>query len=69
MDKAKRLGPLNPQESRNLKASIYDLSEQGAKQLLFGLIQILCFKDAIKREKFEEVLDDAMKYNANKKAC
>lgn len=55
--------PFNPMEARDVKAAVYDLSELSAKQLLYGVIQILSFKSSIIKEQFLEILDDAKKYN------
>ena len=61
---ARRVIPiLNPGEASMLKAKVYDLSEAAAKQLLFGIIQVLSFKNSVARIQFEEILDDAEKYN------
>jgi hypothetical protein len=37
------------------------------KQALYGIIQILSFKVNVSRSMFEEVIDDAVKYNQIKK--
>lgn len=57
---------LNPGEASNLKANVYDLSERGAKQALYGIIQILSFKVNVSRFMFEELIDDAVKYSKSK---
>jgi hypothetical protein len=54
--------PLNPGESKNLKAQIFDLSESGAKQALYGLVQVLSCRPSVGRIMFESVIDDARKY-------
>jgi hypothetical protein len=58
--------PLNPMEARDVKAAVYDLSEVSAKQLLYGVIQILSLKNSIIKEQFLEILDDAKKYSEGK---
>ena len=59
--------PIYPDEARTLKALVYDLSEMGAKQALWGMIQILSLKTSITQAQFKEVLDDAAKYCQTKK--
>ena len=59
--------PIYPDEARTLKALVFDLSETGAKQALWGMITILSFKTAISLIQFKEVLDDAAKYTQTKK--
>jgi hypothetical protein len=54
--------PIYPDEARSLKALVYDLSETGAKQALWGMIQILSLKTSITQAQFKEMLDDAGKY-------
>lgn len=54
--------PLNPGESHTLKAQIFDLSESGCKQALYGLVQILSCRPSVGRIMFETVIDDARKY-------
>lgn len=49
-----------------LKARIYDLSESGAKQALYGMVQVLTLRESIRRDFFEECLGDAAKYAALK---
>jgi len=58
--------PLNPVEARDVKAAVYDLSESAAKQLLFGMIQILSLKNSVIKEQFLEILDDARKYSQSR---
>lgn len=67
MSKIKR-GPLLPDEVRDVKASVYDLSELACKQLLYGIITVLSFKSSATKDQFLEILDDAKKYNQIKKA-
>lgn len=57
------LTPLNPVEVKDVKAAVYDLSERAAKQLLYGVIQILSFKSIVIKGEFLDILDDAKKYN------
>lgn len=59
--------PIWPDEARNLKALVYDLSEIGLKQALFGMIQILTLRTSITQAQFREILDDAGKYVQIKK--
>jgi len=59
--------PVYLDEARTLKALVYDLSETGAKQALWGMIQILSLKTSITQAQFKEVLDDAGKYCQAKK--
>ena len=63
----KQKTPLNPGESANLKAAVYDLTELAAKQMLYGMIQLLSSKSSILVEQFRDVLDDARKYAQTKK--
>jgi hypothetical protein len=62
-----KLYPLNSVEAKDLKAAVYDLTELAAKQILYGMIQILSMKNRIIRDQFEEILDDARKYSELKK--
>ena len=55
--------PIYPDEARTLKALVYDLSEIGLKQVLFGMIQILTLKASITQAQFKGILDDASKYS------
>jgi len=55
-------GCLDIEESRALKARVYDLSEAAAKQVLYGIIQIFTMKAKLGLPVFEEVIDDAGKY-------
>jgi hypothetical protein len=55
-------GCLDIEESRALKARVYDLSELAAKQVLYGIIQIFTMKGKLALPVFEEVIDDAGKY-------
>lgn len=57
------IGRFNPGEAKTLKAQVYDLSELAAKQALYKVIQILSFKVNVSRSMFEDVIDDAVKYN------
>jgi hypothetical protein len=57
----------NHEEAAALKAKAYDLSELGAKQALYGIIQVLSFKGNISGPQFKEVIDDASKYSKIKK--
>lgn len=57
---------LNPGEAKVLKARVYDLSELGAKQALYGIIQILSFKVNVSRSMFEDIIDDSVKYSETK---
>ncbi|MBS3920027.1 MAG: hypothetical protein KG012_14205 [Deltaproteobacteria bacterium] len=59
--------PIYLDEARDLKARVYDLSEIGLKQVLFGMIQILTLKTSITQAQFKEILDDAGKYSQIKK--
>jgi len=54
--------PIYPDEARSLKALVFDLSETGAKQALWGMIQVLSLKTSITQAQFKEMLDDAGKY-------
>lgn len=56
--------PLNPVESKDVKAAVFELSEVAAKQLLYGMIQVLSLSSCIVKEQFLEILDDARKYGA-----
>lgn len=59
----KQKTPLNPGESASLKAAVFDLSEIAAKQMLYGMIQLLSAKNSILVEHFRDCLDDARKYS------
>ena len=59
--------PIYLDEARTLKALVFDLSETGAKQALWGMIQILSLKTSITQAQFIEILDDAGKYCQIKK--
>ncbi|MBS3918899.1 MAG: hypothetical protein KG012_08430 [Deltaproteobacteria bacterium] len=65
--KGKKVFPIYTDEARNLKALVYDLSETGAKQALWGIIQILTIRTSITQAQFKEILDDAGKYSQIKK--
>lgn len=58
-----KMTPLNQVEARDAKAAVYDLSELAAKQLLYGIVQILSLRQNLIKEQFLEILDDARKYN------
>ena len=58
-----RVGYLDTEESKTLKARVYDLSELAAKQVLYGIIQIFTMKAKLSIPVFEEVIDDAAKYS------
>ena len=60
------VGYLDTEESRALKARVYDLSELEAKQVLYGIIQIFTMKAKLSIPIFEEVIDDAGKYSKAK---
>lgn len=63
MTNAKRLGPYNFQESKAVKAWVFELGDKAAKQMLLALTSILSLKSLITREQFDDVLDDIKKYN------
>lgn len=65
MAKEKRC-PLNPGEAKTLKAAIFDLSENAAKQALYGIIQILSLGPQLNRTHLEEIIDDARKLSEMK---
>lgn len=52
---------------QGLKAAIYDLTEQGAKQALYGMVEILSEHPSILAKVFELIVDDARKYSNIKK--
>jgi hypothetical protein len=60
------VGYLDTEESRTLKARVYDLSELAAKQVLYGIIQIFTMKAKLSIPNFEEVIDDAGRYQKTK---
>lgn len=66
MEKEKQY-PLNPEQAKILKATIYDLSEQAAKQALYGIVQMLSIKINLSKNHFEEIIDDARKLTEVKK--
>ena len=55
--------PIYPDEAKILKATVYDLSENAARQALFAMVQILTFKTSITQVQFKEILDDVGKYS------
>ena len=55
--------PIYPDEAKILKATVYDLSENAARQALFAMVQVLTFKTSITQVQFKEILDDAGKYS------
>lgn len=60
---------LEKEESRALKATIFDLSEGGAKQALYGMVEILSEHSSVLSKVFSLIVDDARKYsNAKKEA-
>jgi len=59
--------PLSQSESKMLKARVYDLSEIAAKQALYGIIDFMSTRVKLPRRAFEEIIDDAVKYNDIKK--
>ena len=63
----KSVYPLTTEEAKTLKARVYDLSELGAKQILYGIIQALNSEGKILRPFFEEILDDGAKYSDSTK--
>ena len=63
-DKISRVvAKLNPGEVKELKARVFDLSELATKQALYGIIQILSFRINVSRNMFQEIIEDAVKYN------
>ena len=52
---------LNKEESKTLKAQVYDLSEKGAKEALFGMVDILEDHDSILTQVFCLLIEDATK--------
>jgi len=64
--------PLLPKdESRILKAQIFDLTEEGAKQALYGMVDILEKHPSILLIAFRLLIEDGAKYSGvmrNRKA-
>jgi hypothetical protein len=60
---------LNAGEASALKARIYDLSESGAKQAMYGMVRVLAMRGSIRRDFFEECVDDAAKFTQLKKGA
>lgn len=55
--------PLLPKdESKILKAQIFDLSEQACKQALFGMVEILEQHPSVRLTPFRLMIEDATKY-------
>jgi hypothetical protein len=56
--------PLLPKDEAGiLKAQIYDLTEAGAKQALFGMVQILEQHPSILLVAFRLLIEDGKKYS------
>jgi hypothetical protein len=53
--------PLNPGEAKALKTIIKMLNEAGAKQALYGIVQVLSQKVHLPLGIFEEIVNDALK--------
>lgn len=53
---------LTKDEGTTMKAEVYDLSEQGAKQVLYALIAILEQHPSVLTAVFTEILADGLKY-------
>lgn len=58
---------LQKEECQILKATIFDLTEQGAKQALWGMVEILFEHPSILSKVFSLIIDDARKYSESKK--
>lgn len=55
--------PLLPEdESKIVKAQIYDLSEQACRQALFGMVQILKDHPSVLLTTFRLIIEDASKF-------
>jgi hypothetical protein len=55
------INPLNPGQAKMLRATIYDLSELSAKQILYGIVQFFSVKTSLSLKHFEGAVDDARK--------
>lgn len=68
MPKKKRfkIYSISEQESKIFKAMVFDLNETAAKQILFGIIQVLSKNNTMTASFFKEILDDASKYSSIK---
>lgn len=58
---------LPDEEAKDLKAQIYDLSEQACKQALFGMVQILKEHPSILLVAFRLLVEDGTKLTNVKK--
>lgn len=54
-------------EAGILKAQVYDLTETGAKQALYGMVDILKQHPSIAMVAFRLLIEDASKYSEAKK--
>ncbi len=67
---SKKMGVQNVFDSEgasSIKARICDLSEQGAKQALYGLVDIMRQRASVPIDFFRDCIDDAAKYTAVKR--
>lgn len=61
-----RYYPLNSMEVKILNVLVNELSENGARQALGGMVDILKEKNFVSRESFERILRDARVYTKTK---
>jgi len=51
------------EDAKMVRAQIYDLSEQGAKQVLYGMVQILEQNPSVMMVAFRLLVEDGGKYS------
>jgi hypothetical protein len=54
---------LPKEEAKMVRAQIYDLSEEGAKQVLYGMVQILEQQPSVLMVAFRLLIEDGGKYS------
>lgn len=64
MNKKNYKGPgLNPGEGAVIKAQVYDLFGNSAKQVLYGIIQVLQKTNNLSADDFKSILDDGIRFD------
>jgi hypothetical protein len=53
---------LTKEEAQTMKGVVFDLSENGAKQSLYGMIEILTEHPSVLTKVFSLIVDDARKF-------
>jgi len=54
---------MSREDAKMVRAQIYDLSEQGAKQVLYGMVQILEQNPSVMMVAFRLLVEDGGKYS------